>query len=417
MSTVRRNPVSTLARTVSSNVKKTTAAVTRSVKGAATKVATSAQKTATTVGKNVSQTASRVGKQVSTTANNVGTAVSNKTKQVANATGQAVKTVRDATKKQTVESQHNRFSSKFDVKDGKVEVGVTRGFGQKMDEAPTLKSKATKNYQEPVGPSTFKDKAKAGMKEVGNSVGINVFDPDKSKFEKDWDATSIKTKRVDSATVDKKGYDTGYRVLSAYADGSGSVKIGKTVNIEGKIDVGAVLAQGTIEGKKKLGSVDLTGKAEATVGATASASGSVRFDLLSPKPTVKVKAGVDAFVGAKVSAEGRIGNDYAGVGAKGELMAGLGAKAKLDAGIENGRFKAKVELGAALGIGGSVSFNVDINYQKAVDKVVGTGKQAVQNIKSAASTVANAASNAASSVASGAKSLASAGWKTVSGWF
>jgi hypothetical protein len=379
----------------------------------AQKTAQAVGKSATTVGKNLQKTATTVGKQVSKTATEVGTAVSRKSKQVADATSAGIKQVREETRKQTLESGHQNYASKFEVEDGKLEIGGTRGFGQKMDEAPTLKSRATKNHVADPEASTFKEKAKAGGKELANSVGINVFDPEKSNFEKDWDATRIKTKRVDEKTVDAKGYDTGYRVLAAYADGSGQVRIGKSTNIEGHLEAGAVLAQGTIEGKKKLGAVDLTGKAEATVGATGSASGQVRFDLFSARPAVKVKAGVDAFIGAKVSAEGRLGNDYAGVGVKGEAMAGLALKAKADVGIEGGKFKAKVELGAALGIGGSLSFSVDVNYQKGIDAVVGTGKAAVQTLKNAASTVSNTASN----VASGAANLAKSGWKAVSSWF
>ena len=416
MASVRRDPVQSFLRTVST--------VTRTAQKTAQTVSKNLQKTANTVGKNLQQTANTVGKQVANTSRQVSTAVSNTTKQVADATGSAIKHVRAETQKQTVESGFQKFNSKFDVADGKLELGVTRGFGQKMDDAPTLKSKATKNYVDTPEATTFKDKAKAGGKELANSVGINVFDPEKSKFEKDWEATSIKTKRIDAATVDKQGYDTSYRVLAAYADGSGQVRIGKSTNIEGKIEAGAVLGQAGIEGKTKLGAVDLTGKAEATVGATATASGQVRFDLFSAKPAVKVKAGVDAFIGAKVSAEGRVGNDYAGVGVKGELMAGLALKAKADVGIEGGKFKAKVELGAALGIGGSLSFSVDVNYQKGIDAVVGTGKKAVETLSNAASAVGNAASsaasavgNAASNVASGAANLAKSGWKAVSSWF
>ncbi len=401
MASVRRNPVQSFLRTVST--------ATRS----AQKTAQAVGKSATTVGKNLQKTATTVGKQVSKTATEVGTAVSRKGKRVADATSAGIKQVREETRKQTLESGHQNYASKFEVEDGTLEIGGTRGFGQKVDEAPTLKSRATKNYVADPEASTFKEKAKAGGKELANSVGINVFDPEKSNFEKDWDATRIKTKRVDEEKVDAKGYDTGYRVLAAYADGSGQVRIGKSTNLEGNLEAGAVLAQGTIEGKKKLGAVDLTGKGEATVGATGSASGQVRFDLFSARPAVKVKAGVDAFIGAKVSAEGRLGNDYAGVGVKGEAMAGLALKANADVGIEGGKFKAKVELGAALGIGGSLSFSVDVNYQKGIDAVVGTGKAAVQTLKNAASTVSNTASN----VASGAANLAKSGWKAVSSWF
>lgn len=409
MSTVRRNtsnPVSNLfksaqkaATTVSKNLQKTASTVQKNL-----------QKTATTVQKNVQKTASDVQKNLQKTA----TTVSTKTKAAVDATKGGIKHVREETKKATVESGWQKFNTKFEAKDGKVELGGTKGFGSKMDEAPNLTpnlrtkdGKRTAAFVDEPEAKTLKEKGKVAGKEVLNSVGINVFDPEKSKFEKDFD-TVVKTKRVDSATVDKQGYDVGYRALSAYADGKGNITIGKATNIEGKIEAGAVLGQVTVEGKKKLGNTGLeaTGKAEGTVGVTGSASGSVRVDIFSKKPTVKVKAGVEAFAGAKVSVEGRVGNDYAGVGGKAEGWAGVGVKAKADVGIEGGKFKAKVELGAALGIGGSLSFSVDVNYQKAIDKVVGTGKAAVDTIKNAGSAVVNGAGN-----------LAKSGWKTVSGWF
>jgi hypothetical protein len=408
MSTVRRNTSNPLSNFVKTAQKAATT-VGKNLQKTATTVQKNLQKTATTVQKNVQKTATTVQKNVQQTA----TTVSDKTKAAVDATKNGIKHVREETKKATVDSGWKDWNTKFEAKEGKVELGRTKGFGDKMDEAPTLKDfktkdgKRTAEWKDEPEAKTFKEKAKTTGKEVIDSVGINVFDPEKSKFEKDFD-TVVKTKRIDSATVDKQGYDVGYRALSAFADGKGNITIGKATNIEGKIEAGAVLGQVTVEGKTKLGKTGLeaTGKAEATAGVTASASGSVRVDLFSKKPTVKVKAGVDAFAGAKVSVEGRVGNDYAGVGAKAEGWAGIGAKAKADVGIEGGKFKAKVEVGAALGIGGSLSFSVDVNYQKGIDTVVGTGKKAVETI-----------SNAAGSVASGAKNLAQSGWKTVSGWF
>ncbi len=398
MSTVRRNPLQSLI----SATQQTLTAATSTV-----------QKAATQVGKNVQGAATQVQK----TASQVSTAVSNTTRQVGRATTNAVKHVRAETQKATEESGFNTWNSKFEAKDGKVEIGVTKGTGSKMDEAATLKTVKSRHFEDEPEARKLGEKARVAGKEVLDSVGINVFDPETSKFEKDWDATSIKTRRVDAKTVDAQGYEVGYRALAAYADGTGQVRIGKATNVEGKIEAGAVLGQGTFEGKTTLGAVDLTGKAEATVGATASASGQLRVDLFSARPAVKVKAGVDAFVGVKASAEGRVGNDLAGVGAKGEVIAGLALKARADVGIENGRFKAKVELGAALGIGGSVSVNVDVNYQKAIDTVVGTGKKAVETLTNAASTAGKGLSYVASAVGSGISNAASSGWKTVSSWF
>jgi hypothetical protein len=322
---------------------------------------------------------------------------------VAKKTTDTVNTLKKDTAKHTAAEEFHKWGSNFEAKDGTATLGYGRGYGSKLDEAPSQKTLQTKNYKEPEEVTGLKNKAKEGIKNGINNVGIKVFDPEKSKFEAE---AAVISKKVDEAVVDKKGYDVGYRVLSAYAEGSGNIKIGKATNIEGKVEAGAVLGQVTVQGKKSLGAVDLTGSAQATVGALANAEGKIQVDLFSKKPTVKVKAGVDAFAGAKVSAEGRIGNDYAGVGVKGEAMAGIGVKAKVDAGLEGGRFKAKVELGACLGIGGSISFNVDVNYQKIGEKAVEVGKSAVKAVGNAASAVGNAVGGAVSS-----------GWKTVSGWF
>lgn len=335
--------------------------------------------------------------------NAVNNAVKKTAENITKTASHTVSTLRDETKKHTASEEFHKFGSSFEVEDGTATLGYGRGFGSKLDEAPTLKTVQTKGYTEPEAPVGLKAKGKEAIKNGINSLGVNVFDPEKSKFEAE---AAVVSKKIDESVVDSKGVDVGYRVLSAFAEGSGSVKIGKATNIEGKVEAGAVLGQATVQGKKQLGAVDLTGKAEATVGALASAEGKIQVDLFSKKPTVKVKAGVDAFIGAKVSAEGRVGNDYVGVGVKGEAMAGLGAKAKIDAGLEGGRFKAKVELGAALGIGGSISFNVDVNYQKIGEKAVAVGKSAL-----------NAVGNAASAAVDGAKNAVSSGWKTVSGWF
>lgn len=390
---VRRTPVSTLIRTV----RNTANTVSKAVQQGASTVGKNVQKTATTVSKNVQKTATTVSRNVKQAAQQVST----KTRAAAN---NGIKQVRAETRKATQESGWQNWNSKFEAKDGKVEFGTTKGFGSKMDEAPSTKTKKSKGWVDEPEAKTLKEKARSTGKEVANSVGVKVFDPEKAKFEKDWDATSIKTRRVDSKTVDKKGYDHGYRVLSGYADGKGNVTIGKNTNIEGKIEAGAVLVQGSIEGKAKLGKTGLeaTGKVEGTVGVTGSVGGSVRVDLFAKKPTVKVKAGVELFAGAKASLEGRMGNDYAGAGAKVEGWAGIGVKAKADIGIQGGKFKAKVELGAALGIGGSLSFSVDVNYQKGIDAVVGTGKKAVDNIKAAGAAISNKASSS---------------WNTVKGWF
>ncbi|MBF94633.1 MAG: hypothetical protein CMH58_05665 [Myxococcales bacterium] len=130
----------------------------------------------------------------------------------------------------------------------------------------------------------------------------------------------------------------------------------------------------------------------AFVGAEAGANAGVT---LNPRSgTAKIGAGVDAFAGAKASATFRpnlrlMGEDISThSGITGEVYAGVGAKAKADIGFDEGRFKANVEIGAALGVGAGVKLSVDVN-------VVGVAKAA-----------GKAATQASEAVVDGARQIA-----------
>ena len=115
-------------------------------------------------------------------------------------------------------------------------------------------------------------------------------------------------------------------------------------------------------------------KGDAFVGADAGANVGVDF---SPRSgSAGVSAGLDAFAGAKAKGKvrqslGVAGENIGAVGVSGEAWAGIGASANATAGFEDGKFKLSASVGAALGVGGKVGFDVEVD-------VVGTAKAAVQ---------------------------------------
>lgn len=253
-----------------------------------------------------------------------------------------------------------------------------------------------------------------------------------SKVQKDWtaNATLFTVQEKGSASVAKLGD----------MKGPGVDILGGGVNAKGELHALHVAGEATasvgFDLKKKTFKTDLSAKAEAhLVGAEgelksqrygndvihgqttvkgkafvgAEATGNATLNI--GKEGVKVGAGIDAFAGAKASAEiqqtvGFAGHDIGSVGAKGEVYAGIGVKAKGEIGFENGRFKTSVELGAALGVGAGIKLNVDVD-------VVGTAKAVAKTATAAADGLARGANWAADKV-SGA---ASSAWKKATSFF
>ncbi len=136
---------------------------------------------------------------------------------------------------------------------------------------------------------------------------------------------------------------------------------------------------------------------------------------LNPRSgTAKIGAGVDAFAGAKASATFRpsvrlLGEDISThSGITGEVYAGLGAKAKGDIGFENGRFRANVEVGAALGVGAGVKLAVDVNVVGVARAAGKAASQAGQVVADGARHVADRAVEAGNYVAGKAQDAAAA---------
>ncbi|NEB75058.1 hypothetical protein G3I40_07400 [Streptomyces sp. SID14478] len=174
----------------------------------------------------------------------------------------------------------------------------------------------------------------------------------------------------DGIDGDGKWGDTKYKyaagVQTLGVDGS----IGASVT-NGQFQAGvsgsAYLAQASAEGGLEYGYVGAQGEAKAFVGADAGAKLSAGKD--------GVHAGAEAFAGAK--ATGSASADVAGVGAgvNGEAWAGVGAEAHADMGMKDGKFTIGGDVGAGLGVGGKVGFNVTVDPGKLAD-ALGDGADA-----------------------------------------
>ncbi|MDO4717600.1 MAG: hypothetical protein Q4B08_08560, partial [Propionibacteriaceae bacterium] len=137
----------------------------------------------------------------------------------------------------------------------------------------------------------------------------------------------------------------------------------KDWQLSGAAGVEAGLVRAGVDGQAEWGVLEAKGKAEAYVG------GKADVELGIGKSGVNAEA--EAFAGARASVSGSA--DVAGVGVTGgaEGWAGIGASAKAQFGEVDGKFGFKLELGAAIGIGGKVSVGFQVDVPKLVDSVKG----------------------------------------------
>jgi len=215
--------------------------------------------------------------------------------------------------------------------------------------------------------------------------------------------------------------------LEASVNGSGSVAFENgALKAQGELHAQATLVDAAANFKAKLGPINAEGEGHAWVGAKANAQGNLTIDPVNGKYGVEV--GGDAFIGARAGVSGSASlGDYAGVTGKAEAWAGLGVSAHASAKLENGRFKARFEIGAALGIGFKLGFGVDINFKKigeAIKNVVTkpleavkeVGKKVGEFVSGAVSKVGEVAKDVGNKIADGVKSVGKAIGKIFSGW-
>jgi hypothetical protein len=168
-----------------------------------------------------------------------------------------------------------------------------------------------------------------------------------------------------SAGVKAWGYDLDAQAsVGMFDDGS----YGAAAGLSGS----AYLLSGNAKGRLGSDRFGVEGNVQGQVGAR----GKIGADIGFGKDKVRATVGADGFVGAEIG--GDVGVDIGGVKPTvgGHLQAGVGATAKADIGYSKGKFTIDGELGASLGLGGSIDGSVEIDIPKVADTVGDAGKAA-----------------------------------------
>jgi hypothetical protein len=101
-------------------------------------------------------------------------------------------------------------------------------------------------------------------------------------------------------------------------------------------------------------------------------------------------AGAEGFAGGK--AEGQVKYNVDGVGSAGVggyVSYGIGAQAEVKAGFDDGKFKFGGKLGATLGVGAGIKFDVTIDARGIVNNAVEFGQDVGNTVMDAGSKVAD----------------------------
>jgi hypothetical protein len=175
--------------------------------------------------------------------------------------------------------------------------------------------------------------------------------------------------------------------LEAGVKGSGKVSFeGGALKANGQVEASATLvnAQGSVKIGK--GDYNLTAQGEAYVGVKAKASGELVID--PAKGIYAAKVGGEAFAGARAGAEANVNlGKFGSVGARAEAWAGVGVAFNAEVGFKGGRLKARFDIGAALGVGFKLGFNIDIDLKGIKDTVKKVIEKPVEMVKDAAKAV------------------------------
>ncbi|MBZ4417614.1 hypothetical protein [Myxococcus sp. RHSTA-1-4] len=195
----------------------------------------------------------------------------------------------------------------------------------------------------------------------------------------------------------------GFSSKGGLAQGQGSFAVGQaSVRGSGKVSFegGALKATGSAEasatlvnaqGSVRIGKGDYTldASGEAYVGAKAKANGEVVIDPAKGIYAAKIEA--DAFVGARAGAEANVNlGKFGSVGGRAEVWAGAGVAFKAEAGFKNGRFKARLDIGAALGVGFKLGVNIDIDLKGIKDTVKKVIEKPIEVIKDIGKSIGDA---------------------------
>jgi hypothetical protein len=177
-------------------------------------------------------------------------------------------------------------------------------------------------------------------------------------------------------SVNIGGVEMSGSALSASAEGQITADLSftdGTASINAEFGASANLIEGSVS--TNVAGVDLA--AEGMVGASAEATGSIEFDPLNG--SLGASGEVGGFAGAQVEGSAGMTGDYGTAEVGGSLRAGIGAEASGDIGFDDGKFSLSGNVGATLGIGGSVSFDVEVDVYEVGGDIVDAGSDLIDS--------------------------------------
>ena len=118
--------------------------------------------------------------------------------------------------------------------------------------------------------------------------------------------------------------------------------------------------------------------AEVFVGAEAEAGVEVNFNPMDG--TANLGVGAEAFVGGKAEAEAGIEGQYGNLGGNAGVTYGLGAEFNADVGLEDWAVSAEFDIGATLGLGVDLGFEVEFDARETVGDLAGGAQDVVTDI-------------------------------------
>jgi uncharacterized protein YukE len=276
---------------------------------------------------------------------------------------------------------------------------------------------------DPTKPEDGKDDPKIELWKKDSKFGIDKFlgteDLDELMGKKP-DPTSAWRKALDKTSVTAWKWDNDGKPLWEWGVGdkgfvrtdlpgggaaglSGSYFAGPQVTADAKagLDGGQLSA----EASAKATLLDAKGNAYVTYGpGTLQANGEA---YVGANADVNAKLGLDggslhagAFAGGKI--EGSVAGDVGGIGAgvNGSLRYGVGADLDAKATWNNGDIQIGFKAGAALGLGGSVGGNIDINLPKVWESYESVDPVGAQALRDGATWVGNTATEASNAIGS-----------------
>jgi len=284
-----------------------------------------------------------------------------------------------------LETQTNKLEKKVDQGLDKLQKKMGGGSGSIDIEVGKSKTGELHFGDASFDPAAKGDPNSKVNKDLGKLLGFLPSKTWEGSFQK---GVAIKAGSGSVGSADGKFLAQGsYSVGEASVRGSGSVSIkGGALTAQGDLSAQATLVAVQGAARAKLGALEADVAGYAYVGAKASVKGNLTID---PKTgTYAASVGGEAFLGARagVSGEAKLGK-YGSIGGSAEAWAGVGATFKLDAGFQKGKFKFKLDIGAALGIGFKLGINFSIDFKKIGDvakKVLSAPLNAIKSVASAA---------------------------------